>query len=116
MSSNSPKTEKYLESNPIVKKFIDDLNTIIGDHYKTHLTSLKFHPVVVEIGNKFIRIWHNGSCWGFISRVDGILKGSPIKKGDLLMPASWKAPAKHARGNIIDGTARYGVYGPEYLK
>jgi len=27
-----------------------------------------------------------------------------------------EAPAKHARGNIIDGTARYGVYGPEYIK
>ena len=51
----------------------------------------------------------------FISRVDGDLKGSPIKKGDLLKAATWKAPAKHARGNIIDGTARYGVYGPDYL-
>ncbi len=70
----------------------------------------------VEIGNKFIRLWDGTSCWGFISRVDGDLKGSPIKKGDLLKPASWKAPAKHARGNIIDGTARYGVYGPEYIK
>ncbi len=69
----------------------------------------------VEVGNKFIRIWHGTSCWGFISRVDGDLKGSPIKKGDLLKAATWKAPAKHARGNIIDGTARYGVYGPDYL-
>ena len=50
-----------------------------------------------------------------ISRVDDVLKGAPIKKGDLLKAATWKAPAKHARGNIIDGTARYGVYGPEYL-
>jgi hypothetical protein len=60
-------------------------------------------------------LWVGTSCWGFISRVDGDLKGSPIKKGDLLKAATWKAPAKHARGNIIDGTARYSTYGPEYL-
>jgi hypothetical protein len=44
------------------------------------------------------------------------MKGSPIKKGDLLKPATWKAPAKHSRGNIIDGTAMWGEYGPSYIK
>lgn len=116
MRVNTEKTEKYFESNPVVKKFVDELNTTIEKYYKEHLSSLEFKPVVVEVGSKFIRIWHNSSCWGFISRVDGILKGAPIKKGDLLMAATWKAPAKHARGNIIDGTAKYGVYGPTYLK
>jgi hypothetical protein len=48
--------------------------------------------------------------------VDGDLKGAPIKKGDLLKPATWKAPAKHARGNIMDGSAQYSVYGPSYIK
>jgi len=116
MATNNEKTEKYLEGNPIVSKFIDEVNTKIKNYYETSLRGLEFEPVVVEVGNKFIRVWHNRSCWGFISRVDGVLKGSPIKKGDLLMAASWKSPAKHSRGNIIEGNARWGVYGPEYLK
>jgi hypothetical protein len=76
----------------------------------------QFVPFTVEIGNKFIRLWTGRTCWGFISRVDGDLKGAPIKKGDLLKAATWKAPAKHARGNIIDGTAQYSEYGPSYIK
>jgi hypothetical protein len=53
--------------------------------------------------------------WGFISRYDGDYKGVPIKKGDLMKAASRDSPAKHSRGNIIDGTAAYGVWGVNYL-
>jgi hypothetical protein len=104
----------YLDGNPIVKKFIDEVNKKRGEYY-SKIGMEKETDLVIEIGNKFIRLWQGSSCWGFISRVDGDLKGSPIKKGDLLKAASWKSPAKHARGNIMDGSARYGVYGPEYL-
>jgi hypothetical protein len=47
--------------------------------------------------------------------VDGVNQGVPVKKGDLLKPASWKAPAKHSRGNIFDGTDKWTFYGPDYL-
>ena len=116
MRQTEQKALDYLKSNPIVAKFIENLDKEREAYYKTAGMPNQYKPVVVEIGNKFIRIWHGSSCWGFISRVDGDLKGSPIKKGDLLKAATWKAPAKHARGNIIDGTAQYGVYGPSYIK
>jgi hypothetical protein len=115
MRQTEQKALDYLKNNPIVAKFIEKLDIERKEYYDNASMPNQYKPVVVEVGNKFIRIWHSGSCWGFISRVDGDLKGSPIKKGDLLKAATWKAPAKHARGNIIDGTARYGVYGPEYL-
>jgi hypothetical protein len=57
----------------------------------------------------------DGSVWGFISRYEGEYKGVPIKKGDLMKAASRDSPAKHSRGNIIDGTAAYGVWGVNYL-
>jgi len=47
--------------------------------------------------------------------VDGLLKGAPIKKGDLLKPAGWRTPAKHSRGNIFDGTDKWTFHGPAYL-
>ena len=42
-----------------------------------------------------------------------------LKKGDIMKPASWKAPAKHARGNIFapdNGLGCVNHYGPEYLR
>ena len=115
MRSTNQKAIDYLEANPIVKNFVKEVNETRKEYYEKADMPNQYKEVIIEVGNKFIRIWHGSSCWGFISRVDDILKGAPIKKGDLLKAATWKAPAKHARGNIIDGTARYGVYGPEYL-
>ena len=116
MRTTNQKAIDYLNGNPIVKEFIEKLDKERKEYYEKADMPKQYQPVSVEVGNKFIRIWHGTSCWGFISRVDGDLKGSPIKKGDLLKAATWKAPAKHARGNIIDGTAKYSVYGPEYIK
>jgi len=115
MRTPNQKSLDYLKSNPIVAKFIEKLDSERKEYYEKAGMPNQYKPVVVEVGNKFIRIWHGTSCWGFISRVDDVLKGEPIKKGDLLKAATWKAPAKHSRGNIMDGTARYGIYGPEYL-
>lgn len=38
--------------------------------------------------------------------------------GDILLPASWKAPAKHARGNVCDPATWTcaGPYGIAYLR
>lgn len=115
MRVTNQKAIDYLEANPIVKTFVEKVNAERKEYYVKADMPNQYSEVTVEIGNKFIRLWNGTMCWGFISRVDDVLKGAPIKKGDLLKPATWKAPAKHARGNIIDGTARFGVYGPEYL-
>ena len=108
-------TETYLENNPIVKNFIAKVNSEIEDYYSTNLSNLTPKPMEMRVGTKFIKLISNGSVWGFISRFDGDYKGVPIKKGDLMKAASRDAPAKHSRGNIADGTARYGVYGVQYL-
>lgn len=107
---------EYLKGNPIVAKFIDEVNAKRLAYYAKANMPNQYEDLVAEIGSKYIRLWTGTCCWGFISRVDGVLKGAPIKKGDLLKAATWKAPAKHARGNIIDGTAQWGEYGPSYIK
>ena len=51
----------------------------------------------------------NSAAWAFVDRTNG----------DVLKPASWNAPAKHARGNILDGQnglGSIGPYGPAYLR
>ncbi len=54
-----------------------------------------------------------------LKRDDGVHVFVDMETGDVLMPASWAAPAKHARGNIYDqwnGLKSMGPYGPAYLR
>jgi hypothetical protein len=108
------------ELNVEVENFVKCVEELIYNDTLRNFPNLlkKSGRATVEIKNntKYYKLISNKSVWGFISKVDGIFKGSPIKVGDLLMPASWSTPAKHSRGNILDNTACYGVYGPTYLK
>jgi hypothetical protein len=102
-------------NNPIVNAFIEKVNLEIEEYYATSLSNLTVPVLEMRVGTKFIKLIKDGSVWGFISRFDGDYKGVPIKKGDLMKAASRDTPAKHSRGNIIDGTAAYGVWGVNYL-
>ena len=74
--------------------------------------------IEVLYGKKYIKIVtgkHGGnrSVWGFIVNTD---KDKKFKKGDLLKPAGWAAPARNAaRGNILEGEYAINWTGPLYL-
>lgn len=62
-----------------------------------------------EKGRKYIKVTKGGSVHCFVNK----------ENGDVLKPASWAAPAKHARGNIFDsknGLGAMGPYGPAYIR
>lgn len=66
-------------------------------------------------GAKFIRIVR-GDVDGVSRSVHCFINRS---NGDILMAAGWKAPAKHARGNIFAddlGMSCMDPYGPRYLR
>ena len=73
MRQTEQKALDYLKSNPIVANFIKKVNAERKKYYKKINLSSKEPDLIVEIGNKFIRLWQGTSCWGFISRVDGDL-------------------------------------------
>lgn len=60
----------------------------------------------------------HGSAYAFVCLQDGETKTlGRIKAGDIHKPASWSAPARHARGSVFAadfGTAA-GPHGPAYL-
>ena len=68
-------------------------------------------------GRKFIKVVEDTRVWGFISLVDGEHKGAPIKVGDIMKAAGWRAPAKHSRGSIFDKEFHksFSWTGPNYL-
>ena len=107
------------EPNQYIVNFLKEVNDYRKAMWDKHGYTYQENPDPVEIGSvgrKYIKLTCNGSVWGFISRVDGVNKGSIVKKGDLLKAAGYNSPAKHSRGNITDGTASYGEHGPSYLK
>ena len=70
---------------------------------------------VIKEGVKYTRILTNngGSCWGFVVNTDNDKK---FKKGDILKPAGYAAPARNAaRGNVLEGGFAVNWTGPLYL-
>ena len=67
----------------------------------------------VKCGSKYIKILSNRSVTAFIVGTDNDKK---FKKGDILKPAGYAAPARNAaRGNILDGGYNINWTGPLYL-
>ena len=65
--------------------------------------------MTVKQGPRYIKINRGNSVHAFVDRTNG----------DVLKPASWRAPAKTARGNVFDDKNGLGMinhYGPEYLR
>lgn len=78
----------------------------------------------VEFGKKYAKITEShgnfqgtksNSVWGFVVLKECMVAGIYYKPGDLLKAASYSKPAKHSRGNIMEGTSKYDVWGPAYL-
>lgn len=98
-----------------IEEFDAQLENQIREYYETNFHRLTLPEVKITAGKKFYKIVVGTSVWGFIARIPFVHKGVQLKKGDLMKPAGWNAAAKHPRGNVIDGTAKYGPYGPVYL-
>lgn len=99
--------------------FLDGIRAKIDAYWQQNgYTHTK--PVIETMeGNRYIRIvsatknvdgsYLSRSCWGFVDKTNG----------DVLKAAGWKAPAKHARGNIFAldfALASCDLHGPAYLR
>ena len=100
---------------------MDNLLVKIQENYdewysKTDYESKKMNLSLKE-GRKFIKVVHDNSVWGFVAKVDGVNKGVPMLKGDILKAAGWRAPDKHTRGSIFDSEMHksFSWTGPNYL-
>lgn len=95
--------------------WLDEVNQKRKEHWDKNYSYKPYTPLQVKKGQKYIKIIDGSSVWGFVSLIEGVNKGSLVLKGDLLKPASYKSPAKHSRGNIFDGSAKWEFFGPSYL-
>jgi len=80
-------------------------------------SSVKFKKTLyVKSGIKFDKVIHGTSVWGFVAKKAGVHKRIPYNVGDVFKAASWRAPAKWARGSIFDDNQNWFRWtGPDYL-
>ena len=117
--SNVTKTEKTTTKNGL--SFDDAMNVLlvkIQENYDSRNGGYdKKLDLSLAPGRKFIKVVEDSRVWGFIAKVDGVHKGLPMLKGDILKAATWRAPAKHSRGSIFDSKMHksFSWTGPNYL-
>ena len=83
----------------------NEIRQVMFDEYVTNLTE--------TYGSKYIRILSKSSVNAFIVNTENDKK---FRYGDILKPASYKAPARNAaRGNVLDGSYNINWTGACYL-
>ena len=116
--SNTTKTEKTTTKNGLsFDEAMDNLLVKIQENYDEWGGMDKTLDLSLKPGRKFIKVVHDNSVWGFVAKVDGVHKGLPMLKGDILKAATWSQPAKHSRGSIFDKEMHksFSWTGPNYL-
>jgi hypothetical protein len=95
-----------------IDEFVGILTNQLNDYYNFHFQKIPEIKLVTD--SKFHKIIVNNGVWGFVARMNGVLKGKPYRRGDLMKASSYNSPAAIACGNVIEGCS-YGVYDPFYL-
>ena len=124
--SNTTKTEKTMTKNGLsFDEAMDNLLAEIQVDYNKWGASSGIDKTLdlnLMVGRKFIKVVKGSSpgqrsVWGFVAKVDGVHKGVPMLKGDILKAAGWSQPAKHSRGSIFDSEMHksFSWTGPNYL-
>jgi hypothetical protein len=98
-----------------LRVFVEGCQNIHTDHMAKQFPGLTPDEISSKLGKRYAKI---------IRRQVGSLGSSvhcfvDMTNGDVLKAAGWKAPAKHARGNIFDehhGLKNMNEYGPAYLR
>lgn len=112
-----------------VSSWLQKCQKMVNEYYSEQFSSLQPPIVKLDGGRKFLRVITESTdaqsgristmAFAFIATVDGNTKSmGSYQKGDIFKPATWKAPAKHARGNLFDdsnGMSCMTPFGPKYL-
>jgi hypothetical protein len=93
-----------------LSKFVTEAQAVCDLYRTQNFPTLPREVLSVDPGRRYVRIWRNGSQKMSHCFIDST-------NGDVLMCATWRAPAKGARGNIYTGTASDSMtaHGAKYL-
>ncbi len=112
---NNTKTELFDR----ISDFLGELQTLCYAQCEQAGISDKSYIISLDAGGKFLRVCKGSSAYCFIALEDNVTKTlGVVKAGDILKPASYKAPARVARGNVFEANCIEctGPYGISYLR
>jgi len=90
-----------LHANAKTKEYWDNQKYTSAPTHRIINTSSQWAKIVV-VDNQHNGTSKDGSVYAFVAMKDGQTKAlGQIKTGDIHRPASYNAPAKHARGNVF---------------
>ena len=96
---------------------IDDYEKFMPptDEIRASMVAEFIADLTITYGKKYIKITEKrGGVKAFVVNVDN---DKVFKKGDILKPAGWAAPARNAaRGNILEGGYPINWTGPLYMR
>lgn len=108
-----PVQPDYIAAN--ARAFCAEVAAVIEAHYRATCPAMVAAGVLdsarIEFGRRYAKIvrtethdgkTHDLSAFGFVD----------LTTGDILKPASWAKPARHARGNVLDIAGRRNSYTP----
>jgi len=106
-----------------INDFVANLQSKMNEYYDKHLSSLNKPKIDIEYKEKWCKIvksdCSSSSVYAWIALQNFETKElGPVVAGDIHKPASWKKPAKHARGTVLNEATWQcaGPYAIEYLK
>jgi len=92
-----------------LSKFVDAAQQVMNKHYEDVGYVVKPAVLTTQDGKRYVKVIRYDSVHCFVDKING----------DVLKAASWRAPAKHARGNIFDedlGASAMTQWGAKYLR
>jgi len=82
-----------------INKFVAAAQDIINNYYAKNYPSLTPKTLTVQVATKYVKVWNSRA--GVSESIHSFINP---QTGEVFMPASTKAPAKHARGNVNSPT------------
>lgn len=97
--------------------FVDKVKDATNKHFTENFNNNWLSDVSIESGRKYARVY----IMSGIDSIDNkrIFAFVDVNTGDIFKPATWRAPAKHARGNVLsdeNGMEAVSVGGSPHIK
>ena len=92
----------------------------ISKYWQDNRLTIEKPTVKLMDGRKFIRVWvckssTHQTIHSFIAKDDFHDQFDDVERGDIFKPATLKAPARHARGNVSSERLGEEAFGDGYL-
>lgn len=111
--SPNPETPEGFEE--ALQEWLRRTQQMIDDYYAEHYPR-QGKKLSLMRGRRYVRVVEESTMNGRTGMGRSVYVFIDTRNGDVLKPASWKGPAKHARGNIFTEQLGVGPHAAHYLR